>query len=451
MSYSPQLLHDKLAAALAGLTSARKFLIGLSGGLDSVVLLHAAAALRDRQGLEIQIRALHINHQLQEQSDDWERHCRSLCAELGVEYRSARVEIPGGAGIENAARDARYREFEAALLPDEELLLAHHRDDQMETILLRLNRGSGSRGLGGMPRSRVLGASRLLRPFLDIDCAELRSYAESAQLNWVEDHSNEDESFDRNYCRHKVLPLIETRWPGYRESWSKSAQLSSESEELLQDLAAIDLSNLITDSAATLSRQKLLALSEPRRRNVLRYWLASCGASELGWNSLQQLSNEVLQGSAGQFLAEDFQIFCFRETVSLLSARKLGCELVGVDLGAAEDMLSSRSVTLPDNGVLHFRREQGEGVCVDRLGDLSIRYRQGGETCRLEGRPTKSLKKILQEIDMPPWLRSRVPLLYNGADLVAIPGVGVSEQFAAKGEELGCLIEWERPDLSLSA
>ena len=146
------------------------------------------------------------------------------------------------------------------LLPDEELLLAHHRDDQMETLLLRLIRGSGSRGLSGIPRSRVLGASRLLRPLLDIDREELQSYAESEQLIWVEDHSNKDEGFDRNYCRHTLLPLIEARWPEYRQSWSKSAVLASESEALLQELAAIDLAQIAAVSKSIVSREKLLAL-----------------------------------------------------------------------------------------------------------------------------------------------------------------------------------------------
>lgn len=451
MSYFPQLLHDKLAATLATFSCGRNFLVGLSGGLDSVVLLHALAALRDRPGADIHLHALHINHQLQPQADTWEQLCGQLCAELGVEFSSARVAIAGRSNIENAAREARYREFEGNLREGEELLLAHHRDDQMETILMRLNRGAGSRGLSGMPRGRALGASRLLRPFLDIDRAELQDYAESVGLSWAHDYSNDDESFDRNYCRHNVLPLIEARWPGYRESWSKSAQLAGESESLLQELAVSDLEKLSAGQTTTLDRQALLALSEPRRRNVLRFWLASCGASELGWNRLQQLSNEVLQGRSGHFLAEDFQIFCFREEVYLLSARKLACDAVCVDLGSAAEALASGVVTLPDNGLLRFRQKQGEGVNVAGLNDLSIRYRQGGESCRLAGRPGKSLKKILQEADAPPWLRSRIPLLYSGEELVCIPGVGVSEQFALKGDAPGYIVEWERPDLGLSA
>ena len=451
MNYSPQTLNDKLEAALTEYASTHKFLIGLSGGLDSIVLLHAMAKLRDQPGANFQLRALHINHQLQDQANSWEMHCLDLCAKLGVEFTATKVEISGSSGLENAAREARYLEFEAALLVDEELLLAHHRDDQMETLLLRLIRGSGSRGLSGIQRSRVLGASRLLRPLLDIDREELQCYAESEQLIWVEDHSNKDEGFDRNYCRHTLLPLIEARWPEYRQSWSKSAVLASESEVLLQELASIDLAQITTVSKSIVSREKLLALSEPRRRNVLRHWLAGLGAKELGWNQLQQLSNEVLQGASGQFIAEGFQVFCFRESVYVLDSTELERDFDKIDLDSMPGLPVAGEVMLPSNGWLRIREAQGEGICADKLRNLSIRYRRGGETCRLAGRPSKTLKKILQESGVPPWLRSRIPLLFDGEDLAYIPDLGVDEELAAKGAQPGCIIEWEQPDLKLLA
>jgi tRNA(Ile)-lysidine synthase len=321
----------------------------------------------------------------------------------------------------------------------------------METLLLRLVRGSGSRGLSGIPRSRVLGATRLLRPLLDIDREELQSYAESEQLIWVEDHSNKDEGFDRNYCRHTLLPLIEARWPEYRQSWSKSAVLASESEALLQELAAIDLGQIAAESKSIVSREKLLALAEPRRRNVLRHWLASLGANELGWNKLQQLGNEVLQCASGQFIAEGFQVFCFRESVHVLDSAELERDLDTIDLGAMPGLPVAGEVILPGNGRLRIRTKQGEGICADKLSKLSICYRRGGETCRLAGRPSKTLKKILQESEVPPWLRSRIPLFYDGEELSYIPGIGVSEELAAKGAQPGCIIEWEPPNLTLQA
>ncbi|MBL4892870.1 MAG: tRNA lysidine(34) synthetase TilS [Rhizobiaceae bacterium] len=451
MNYSPQTLHDKLEAALNELASTDKFLIGLSGGLDSVVLLHAMVKLRDDSSADFQLRALHINHQLQDQAQSWEKHCLTLCAKLAVECISTKVEISAASGLENAAREARYREFEAELLPDEELLLAHHRDDQMETLLLRLIRGSGSRGLSGIPASRVLAASRLLRPLLDIDTEELQRYAESEQLSWIEDPPNKDEDFDRNYCRHSLLPLIEARWPGYRQSWSKSAMLASESEALLQELAVIDLGQIVAESESIVSREKLLALSQPRQRNVLRHWLAGLGAKELGWNQLQQLCKEVLPKASGQFIAKDFHLFCFRERVYVLASHELILSMDKIDVAAIQGLPVAGEVVLPGNGLLRIQEAQGAGICADKLSTLSIRYRQGGETCRLAGRPSKTLKKILQESEIPPWLKSRIPLLYDGEDLAYIPGIGVSEEFAAKGVVPGCFIEWEQPDLALQA
>lgn len=444
-------LIDKLGAALAQLTSAKRFLIGLSGGLDSVVLLHAMAQLRSQSSADFQLRAMHINHQLHPQADSWAQHCATVCERLNIEFSAVRVSIAAESGIENAAREARYREFEAVLSEGEALLLAHHRDDQMETLLLRLMRGSGSRGLSGIPRSRDLGRGRLLRPLLAIDRLELQRYAKVAELDWVEDESNSDVSFDRNYCRHRILPLIEARWPGYRESWSKSAALAAESETLIHELAELDLENITAESRSTVDRRGLLALSEPRRRNVLSYWLQSLGVEALGWNRLQQLSNEVLNGENGVFKSERFQVHCFRDRVYALDAAALCLEQPENGTAPALVMPFAESLPLADNGSLTFKEVQGQGITQDNLGVLSIRYRQGGEICRIAGRPGKTLKKILQEAGTPPWLRSRYPLIYSGAELVCIPGVGVCEAFAAKAGDVGCLIAWQQPELGLGA
>lgn len=446
MSYSPQSFIDKLGAALADLSSQQIFLVGLSGGLDSVVLLHALTQLRDQAQPAMQLRAIHVNHQLQDAAANWERHCVRLCESLGVECITCRVEIPQATGIENAAREARYGEFERALAPGEELLLAHHRDDQMETLLLRLLRGAGSRGLSGIPASRRLGDNRLLRPLLEIDRAELQQYGEAHELDWIEDASNADTGFDRNYCRHELLPLIEARWPGYRESWSKSLALAAESESLLQDLAAIDLAQIATATPAVLQREKLVALAEPRRRNVLRYWLQGLHAEELSWNGLQQLSREVLSGGESSFLSGRFQVHCFRDGVYALASEAVQAR---PDTAPSLQLPLAEELQLQNNGSLRVTEAEGEGLSREPGAALSIRYRQGGEACRLNGRPNKTLKKILQELELPPWLRGRIPLLYSGEELVYIPGAGVSEAFAAKPGEAGYLVDWQPPDLTL--
>jgi len=449
MNYSPELFQKKLESALKELASTGKFLVGLSGGLDSVVLLHALVKLRALPESPIELRALHINHQLQQEADQWERHCLALCAELEVECASIKVKLEKGAGVENAARDARYKEFSLHLAAGEELLLAHHRDDQMETLLLRLMRGSGVRGLSAMPRSRKVGANKMLRPLLDFDREELRGYARAEALSWMEDGSNADDIFDRNYCRHRILPLIQERWPSYRESWSKSIVLAGESAQLIQELAAMDLADVVAESDAVLKRGELLALSEPRRRNVLQHWLAGLDAPELGWNQLQRLSNEVVSSNSGEFDGEGFRVTGYRDRIYLLSLQSLGIEPEAIDLKSVASLFKSGEVLLPNNGRLRIQAVEGEGVSVAKLHKPAVAYRQGGETCRLAGRPTKTLKKILQELDVPPWVRGRVPMLFDGADLAYVPGAGVCEGVAAERGEPGYLIEWEQPDLAL--
>lgn len=450
MSDSARVFQEKLLEALSDAASCGSVLIGLSGGLDSVVLLHTLAELRTQSKIKCHLRALHVNHQLQDKADAWQQHCQNICARLDVEFSSIKVSISVTSGLENAARDARYQAFEEALKPGEVLLLAHHRDDQMETLLLRLMRGSGSRGLSAMPRSRSLGKGSLLRPMLEFDRQMLQQYAEEAQLQWVEDDSNQDELFDRNYCRHKLLPVIESRWPSFRESWSKSAVLAQENECLLQELAAMDLQAAMPDSNGLIRIEKLLALSEPRRRNLLRYWLTALGMPEPGWNRLQQLSKQVLKCDANtRFVGEDYVLHCYRN--NLYALRTDDFDMAAALCNGAEGWNPSVSaeITLVGNGTLTADNIEGAGLALSKRDALQIRYRQGGEVCRLAGRPTKALKKILQEADIEPWLRRRIPLLYKDDALVCIPGVGVSEGFAAAEGESGLLMKWRRPDLQI--
>ena len=438
--------------------------VGLSGGMDSIVLLHALNELKKQSKLGFKFRAVHVNHGLQADAPDWQRHCEQICAQLSVDLSTVEGPVTlaanSTAGLENAARGARYKVFEQQLKPGEALFLAHHRDDQMETLLLRLMRGSGSRGLSGIPRTRAVGAGFLLRPLLNFDRQGLHEYANQHQLRWMEDPSNQDQRFDRNYCRHSLLPMLETRWPGYRESWEKTATLAEEAEQLLGQLAAQDLANIATSSRAVVQIDKLLLLSDSRRRNVLRYWLAQLELPELGWNRLHQLANEVLLASDSAALdAAGFQLrrykgclYALRESQDI-PAQENSKNLLWDFAGCAEferRISAPPGLLLPNNGSLTAKVEEGPGLSVTNCSQLQIRYRQGGEFCRLAGRPNKSLKKILQEYEIEPWFRSRVPLLYQQEQLVCIPGIGVSEEFATKPGETGIVVEWLRPILEVN-
>ncbi len=460
---------DTFRAALEPMLPCNSVLIGLSGGLDSVVMLHALVHLRAAGELPFNLRAMHVHHGLNPAATAWQQHCATLCQQWEVPLVSTHLNlsefVQAGTGIENAARTARYAAFSAQLGTAEVLLLAQHRDDQMETLLLRLMRGAGPRGLGGMPRSRSLGAGMLFRPLLQFDRSELLGYAHHQQLQWVDDDSNAAQQFDRNYCRHTLLPLIEARWPQYRASWSKSIALQSEADVLLQELAEADLQQLRVIQDKTLQAtsahdlrnalplEALLSLSLPRQRNLVRRWFVQLGLPEPGWNELQQLVTEVMptvRDSKASYSGAGYSVVRYKNQLLVLRA------LNPIDRHAAMTWSPGQQpdFVLPDNGYLVARPSnndrQDQQLAVTVTGTLQVRYRQGGETCRLRGRPDKSLKKLLQEQGIAPWYRERLPLIYAGDELICVPGIGATDGNRATAASTSTtphiVIEWQPPD-----
>ena len=271
MLFSPAQLLDQLAH----LPPAQRYWVAYSGGCDSTVLLHALAALRDQ--LPVELHALHVNHNLHEAAPTWAAHCRAVCetlaiplTEVNVDARAAKGESP-----EAAARAARYCIFTDVLKAGDGLLLAHHRDDQAETLLLQLLRGSGPRGLAAMPAHRPQGAGWLGRPLLSFSRQELCRYAEAEKLQWIDDPSNFDTDFDRNFLRQRVLPLLQERWPAAATTLGRAAEHQAEAAELLHQLAEEDWQLTAGPQADTLQIDSLLRLTPDRQRNVLRYWINS--------------------------------------------------------------------------------------------------------------------------------------------------------------------------------
>ncbi|MCB1616603.1 MAG: tRNA lysidine(34) synthetase TilS, partial [Pseudomonadales bacterium] len=267
------LTPSALRKALKPCTFARRFVVAFSGGLDSLVLLHLLQDLN----LQTPIIALHINHQLSENADHWQAHCERTCEALKIKCFSRSVTVvKGERGLEDAAREARYREFSEFLEPGDWLLTGHHLDDQAETYLLRLTRGSGPRGLGGMPQTRKMGKGRIHRPFINFSRKDLEAYAYEQGLNWVEDESNADLMFDRNYLRHEVIPPLKHRWHSILQNIQRSARLSRESEELNRELAAIDLFACYPRHdryGLSIALGYLKGCSAVRQKNIVRYWI----------------------------------------------------------------------------------------------------------------------------------------------------------------------------------
>lgn len=407
-------LPSRLLEILAPWRDMSTWHIAFSGGLDSTVLLHLLATLAQKHSLPV-LTALHVHHGLQAAADAWPNHCQMVCDALGVSLQVIRVRVRPGASLERAARDARYAAFERATGSNELLLTAQHRDDQAETLLFRLLRGAGVRGLSAMPESRPLGRGHLLRPLLDVSRAELERYANQQQLSWIEDPSNADRQFSRNYLRHQVFPLLTARWPQAVATIARSAAHLSEAQGLLDELAQMDLAEAATASEfewlrlPSLALASLQKLSPARQRNALSHWLSALTRlpdSEhwAGWDALRDAAGDgrpVWSLADGELHRAGGRLWwlsgAWLQSVAPVS--------IWVD--------SSRPLSLPGNGQLHFSGQAPEGP-------LQIYYRRGGEVMSLPGRGHRDLKRLLNEKGLPAFARGRLPLLYRGEQLLAV-------------------------------
>ena len=439
----PQSLRQHLLSTLQAMASASRYRVAFSGGLDSTVLLHLMAGLRKELGTDVS--ALHIDHGLSAHSAEWSAQCREFCKRLGVPFELRRVEVQQQAdhGLEAAARHARYAVFEEVLAEGEVLLTAHHRDDQAETLLLQLLRGGGVHGLAAMPASRPFGRGMIARPLLGSPREALRQYAESEGLVWIEDPSNFDTGLERNYLRHTLLPQLAERREGIREVLVRSAGHFAESATLLDELAAQDLVQA-QRPLATLSVDILKSLSPQRCRNLLRYAIRQRGLPLPDHRHLHRILDEVLPASADAMPLVAWpgaEVRRYRDCLYLLPPLPTLPQpsLVLEWRGEAE-------TRLPDGlGVLKMRRQQGEGISPERLrsGACSIRWRQGGEVLQPAGRGEHhALKKLYQEAGLPPWERSRRPLLYLDGQLAQVAGLWSAAEFAVSPEEEGIVFDW---------
>ncbi len=404
-----------------------RVIAGLSGGIDSVVLLHAlkAAAAKNRYELA----ALHVNHQINPKAGRWARSCREYCRGLDVPLTVVKVKVSRGASLEAAAREVRYAAF--AAVPADFVVLAHNLDDQAETLLLQLLRGTGVKGASAMPVLKVQKGAAILRPLLETTRAEIEAYAAARKLKWVEDDSNDDCGFDRNFMRHRVLPVIAERYPAYRTTLARASRNFADAANLLGELAQIDLDG----NPDGLKLATLRSLSEARARNVLRYFLATRGAPMPSELRLDECVRQARESRGGRFAVN----------LGRYELRGYGGEahLVAKSAAPAADFClpwhGEARLALPELGAtLVMKKSRGRGISVEKLlaGPVTVRLRTGGERLRPHPRrPRRSLKNLLQEAHLPPWLRGRLPLLYSGESLVFVPGIGVDADFGASGQE----------------
>jgi tRNA(Ile)-lysidine synthase len=417
---------------------ARRVRVGLSGGLDSTVLLHLLAGLR--QPLSIDLSAAHVQHGLVAGSEAWAGECRRLCDRLGVPLAVCRVEVdrrhPGG--LEAAAREARRAAL--AALGDDALALAHHRDDQAETVLFRAIRGAGVRGASGMRPVDPSGPGPMIwRPLLDVPRADLLAHARSAGLAWVDDPSNADCGFSRNFLRHEVLPLVESRFPGAAAGLARMGRLCGEAAGMLDELAALDLAALRLPGGR-LGRVGALGLSSARRRNLMRFLLQGAGEAMPDEDRLREIERQLCSEGAAEGLrlpVGGSALCVYRDAWWLAPSH--------TPEAPASLAWSGEASTPWAGGAVGWREAVGEGVAASVLagGRCELRRRAGGERMRLRaGGPSRSLKNLLQEAGVPPWLRDNLPLLWVDGRLAWIAGVGVAAEFGCRPEETGLVFGW---------
>lgn len=436
IEFSIQALADVLARL--GLPPGAALKVAFSGGLDSHVLLHALSRLRREHFLRLS--AIHVNHALHPQADDWARHCARICADLGVECRAERIRVADirEHGLEAAARRARYACLAGQVGPDEVLLTAHQRDDQAETVLLQLLRGAGVHGLAAMPEIARFSRGRLARPLLGFSRTQLMAYAQAQNLQWIEDPSNRDERLARNFLRHRVFPLLEQRWPGASVQIARSAGFAAAAAEELDILAESDWNACVVPGSSALSIAAVRHLPVPRARNLIRYWLRRQGFLAPSALHLDQILAQVAhEPRSRQALIRwpQAEVRRYRDQLVALKPGHATKPAPGLSWNPAEPL------ELPDVGLrLRALAAQGEGLSQTRIGTLplTVRWRRGGEICRLPGRAHHhKLKKLLQEAHVPPWERQRLPLVYVDGELAAIGDRWVCEPFVARAGEAG--------------
>lgn len=399
-------LFPELLAPLQALRVSGRVRVALSGGLDSMVLLHLAHQVFGHrpEGLC----AIHVNHQLQPAAAAFEEVCRRACEGLGVVLEVVPVRVRDGEGsIETAARDARYQVFGERTGRGDTLLMAHHADDQMETLLFRFLRGSGVRGLAGMPAERQLGRGRLVRPLLQVSREHLHRQAVAAGIPWADDPSNAGTDHDRNFLRHRILSPLKQRWPGLDRRLAATARACDEAAELSQMLARVQFQELC-DGPNRIRLTGLSALPRSASRNLLQWWLGEALARTLSDQELDDLLTAAEDARpevrAGEFALRRFRGHIYRVAMS------------EPPLADDQPLVPGRAIR---DGCFTVRLESDEPA--GPAGAFHLSHRRGGERLRERPQgPARPLKKWLQEQGVPPWERDRLPLVFRGGELVAV-------------------------------
>ena len=428
-----------------------KYVVAYSGGVDSHVLLYCCAKL------DVPVRAVHVHHGLQSVADEWVEHCQSICKQLEIQLDVLYVDArrSNGQSPEEAARNVRYAALSKNLSNDDCLITAQHQNDQAETLLLQLLRTASAAGLAAMPDIKQIDNYFHIRPLLTFSRNEIESFAKDNGLQWVEDPSNQDATFDRNYLRKNVMPLLRNRWPEVDSQLSTVAVMQSSNLVVLEDMAEIDLANVTRapsfqsdffayEIASVLSISAIKKLSNERLYNLLRFWVIKEIKVSPTRNLLQEIEKTIINAQQDVGSVIEFSGFEYRKYQDFLYLlKKIN------DENNAEDIIWNPNTSLMLAGVnvqLIANKTNGIGLKLDLLKkSLKVCFRQGGEKFHPENRVhSQSLKKLLQEEGVPPWERGSFPLLYCDDELVAVVGLWISKSYAVGEGEDGWVVDVER-------
>ena len=436
-------LVTRAVKTFAKTVSGRRVLLGYSGGVDSHVLLYELA--RIAPAYHINVLAIHFNHQDSAKSNCWEEHCQKICNSLNVKMVSTRhldsSRLDGGK--ENRLRIARYQWFETLMNDQDVLVTAHHLDDQVETILFRLFRGSGVRGISGIPALRSFGSGELRRPLLNIARDDIVAVARYYQLCWVEDESNSDESFDRNFIRHRVVPVVRSRWPGVLDTVGRSARHLHQTETLLTEIGQSDyfLKHLEASECkfknfGKVNVSEIKNMSLERSANLLRYWVRRIGHEAPSSSQMLELLRQIRCADRQQqarLAWNRLEFRRYRKCLYLLPAQQAWASDI------VPRMLMKLGAEVPETGVrLRIFKTVGRGVRAEDVDLSKIKidgYRKNIKIKLAWNQKTRALSNLFQELGVPPWERWRIPVLSIDGVVIHVPTIGSTASFSAIGNE----------------
>ena len=431
--------------SLENLKEFKRIGIGFSGGLDSYVLLHSLlVSLEDTSKLVV----IHINHGISKDSDLWERKCKDIACDLNIPFYTKKLDFKNLNVSEDILREARYKAFEEWAQEDDLICTAHHKDDQLETVFFRLMRGTGIEGLKGIPVWRKVSGLSYFRPFLDFSKKELLEYAELNGIKWIEDESNLDIKFSRNFIRNSVFPLLLKVWPRFGKSLQFLSKEALHSQSILDEISENDLESCRLGASKELSVLKVNGFSYQRIRNLLYRWLSESTSVSPSVKQLEEVLNlitrkqdsqdhVILISSKNNNNSHDLRMF--RQVLYLLP-KEYCTELDQYE----ESVWNLENDLLLPTGKIGLKETKGKGLSlIHKSKKITVKGREGGERCKPFGRDrSQKLKKLLQESDISPWLRDRLPLIYVDKELAAVADLWVCDKFHTHPEEVGITFSW---------